>query len=188
MLPPLKRSLGSALLALLVATSCSSGDSTATPESVVDLVDPCQFATSAMISGVMGVEVVRASAGNTDPDRYLSCRWVAAPTQRSPADEPDLDYLDEPVRPFVDIVVRQTVTGDTDVGELFATAATAENSRPVPDLVAGGHSPRLADEAVRTDTSLWALKGERLVLALTDAAASLDALIELVLPQLIRRL
>ena len=172
---------------LLTAAACGDDSESIGIESPpIDLVDPCAFATTDIISQAVGVPMLRSATGGEDADTYRVCRWVENPAE---LDEPTIDYLADPARNYVDIVLRQTTsTTSVTVEQLFDEASSATNSREVPSLLATDADPFLGDGAVRTDTTLWVLKEDRMAMILTNTPGTLDLLIDSIGFQLIDRL
>lgn len=170
----------------VVGSSCSDDDGPVIAAPPIDLVDPCSFVTSELVSQAFGTTMLRSAIGDEEPDRYRVCRWVEDP---SLLDTPSIDFLEDPARNYLDIVLRQTIDGaEPTVAELFEEVTGTTGIRQVPELIADDDVPFLADDAVRTESTLWVLKGESMAIVLSNSSSVLDLLIESVLEQLIDRL
>ncbi|MEM7142386.1 MAG: hypothetical protein AAF548_15285 [Actinomycetota bacterium] len=175
-----------AAVVVLVAAACGDDVAGPPPGNVIDLYDPCTIVSTATVSEAVGFPMIRETSINEDADRFRSCRWVATPADTDPA---SIDYLDVSPRPFVDVVLRQTgVDDEASVDIVFAEVAAASNSRDEPSLLSTDDNPYLADDARRTDTAVWAIKDDRMLIITTSDAAFLDGLIESVGPALLDRL
>lgn len=174
-------------VSLAVLVGCSDDTpSLPVPGNVIDLYDPCTVVTTSEVNEAVGFEMVRSTPGAEDADEFRSCRWIAT---GSAVDLPSIDYLDVNPRPFVDIVIRQTgVDGLGGVDAVFAEVKAATNTRIEPALLASDDAPRLADDARRTDTTAWAIQGNRMLIISTSDPVFLDALIESVSAALLERL
>lgn len=175
------------LCVALLATACSDDTSSGPPPgSVIDLYDPCTLVSSVLINELVGFTMFRETPTLENADRFRSCRWTASPDN---TDLESIDYLDVGPRPYIDVILRQTgVDDEAGVDVVFNEVRAATNTRPEPALVTTADTPRLADEALRTDTTAWAIKGNRMLIIATSDEAFLDALIEAVSGPLLQRL
>jgi len=172
--------------ALMGAACSDDAPATTPPGNVIDLYDPCTLVSTELVNELVGFTMFRASAAPEDADRFRSCRWIASPDN---TDVASLDYLEVNPRPYVDVILRQTgVDDEAGVDVVFNEVRAATNTRPEPALVTTAETPRLADEALRTDTTAWAIKGNRMLIIATSDPAFLDALIEAVSIPLLQRL
>jgi len=174
------------LLALFASACSDDGPGVATPGNVIDLYDPCTLVPTSAVSEAAGFPMVRVPSINENADRFRSCRWIGGGDNTDPA---SIDYLEVNPRPYIDVVLRQTgVDDESGVDVVFAEVLAAGNTRPEPDLVTSDDRPRLADDARRTDTTAWAIKGNRMLIIATSDSLFLDALIASVSEDLLRRL
>lgn len=178
---------GAVLTLALLAGACSDdGPAIAPPGSVIDLYDPCTLVSTQAVSDAAGFAMIRVPSTGENADRFRSCRWVGDAENTEPA---SIDYLSVEPRPYIDVILRQTgVDDEAGVDVVFAEVTAAANTRPEPRLVTSDDTPRLADAAARTDTTAWAIKGDRMLIIATSDAAALDALIDSVSVGLLQRL
>jgi hypothetical protein len=183
------------LLVFVVAAAslvgCSDGDDTGEgPPVVRELPDPCRLVTSSTLRRETDIQYRVVDADETENPDARSCSWLEVVE----VDEGDgtgdpRNYLDETAPRFLDLAIVRT-SDEVDVAVVIADVRSGDDEvveRP-EFTVTAGESSQLADEAFSVGGTLYARKGERLLMAATASEDDLADLAEGVLPRLIGRL
>lgn len=183
------------LLMLVVAAAslvgCSDGDDTASgPPIVRELPDPCRLVTSSTLRRETERQYRVVDADETENPDSRSCAWVEVVEEDEGDGTGDSnDYLADEAPRYLDLAIVRT-SETTDVDAVIGDVRSGDDEvveRPELTLDGGG-TGQLADEAFSVDGTLYARKGERLLIASTKSADDLEDLAEGILPRLVGRL